>query len=72
MAKYFIDHIQQNNDQQSDKEKVYVSSGTGPEQEDEEVEFIYIYNYKIKLKTILYFFRLIINIWSIVMVIVLI
>ncbi|CAF3920873.1 unnamed protein product, partial [Rotaria sp. Silwood2] len=31
MAKYFIDYIQQNNDQQS---KVYVSSGAGPEQED--------------------------------------
>ncbi len=34
MAKYFIDHIQQNNDQ---RPKVYVSSGVGPEQEETEV-----------------------------------
>jgi hypothetical protein len=37
MAKYFIDHIQQYNDQQP---KVYVSSGAGPEQEETEVSFI--------------------------------
>lgn len=34
MAKYFIDHIEQNNDYQA---KVYVSSGAGPEQEETEV-----------------------------------
>jgi 4-hydroxy-3-methylbut-2-enyl diphosphate reductase IspH len=32
MAKYFIDHIQRNDDQQA---KIYVSSGVGPEQEEE-------------------------------------
>ncbi len=32
MAKYFIDHIQRNTDQQS---KVYVSSGVGPEHQEE-------------------------------------
>ncbi len=38
MAKYFIDYIQQNTDQQS---KTYVSSGAGPEQDEEtEVEFL--------------------------------
>ena len=34
MAKYFIDHIEQNNDSQA---KVYVSSGAGPELEETEV-----------------------------------
>lgn len=38
MAKYFIDHIQRNNEAQA---KVYVSSGAGPEQEESEVCSIY-------------------------------
>ena len=38
MAKYFIDHIQQAQDQEP---KVYVSSGVGPEQEETEVGFSY-------------------------------
>ncbi len=42
MAKYFIDHIQQNNDQ---RPKVYVSSGVGPEQEETEVWLISYHNY---------------------------
>lgn len=42
MAKYFIDYIEQNNEQ---KTKIYVSSGAGPEQEDgNEVKFKKIYH----------------------------
>ena len=47
MAKYFIDYIQENNDQQA---QAYISSGTGPEQQQDNEETVVQLNFRNKQK----------------------